>query len=54
MKFAQQKWRKSLEKWSMMVLRFFFKATASALEVNLCPFIQILFLQINPYVCSVQ
>ena len=48
------KWRKSLEKWSMMVLSFFFKATTSALEVNLFRFVQILFIQITTYVCSVQ
>ena len=35
-------------------LEFFFKATTSALEVNLFRFVQILFIQINPYVCSVQ
>ena len=29
------KWRKSLEKWLMMDLSFFFKVTTSALEVNL-------------------
>ena len=31
-------------------LEFFFKATTSALEVNLFRFVQILFIQINPYV----
>ena len=33
---------------------FFFKATTSALEVNSFRFVQMLFIQINPYVCSVQ
>ena len=38
----------------MMHVSFFFKVTTSALEVNLFRFALILFIQTNPYVCSVQ